>query len=54
MTFETHYLIKGAIPTDESSEAFHNGFTNMIDQAAGLGVQVMTLNGFLQRIGHPG
>jgi hypothetical protein len=53
MTFETQYLIKGDSPTEESSEAFRNGFTNLMDQASRLGVQVMTLEGFLQRIGYP-
>jgi len=53
MTFETQYLIKGDSPTEESSEQFRNGFTNMMDQASRLGVQVMSLEGFLQRIGYP-
>jgi hypothetical protein len=53
MTLETHYLVKGESPTQESGEAFRNGFTKMMDQASRLGVQVMTLKGLLQRVGYP-
>jgi len=53
MTLETQYLIKGDSPTDESSEAFRTGFTSMMDQTSRLGVQVISLEGFLQRIGYP-
>ena len=51
MTLATHYLIMGVEPTEDSSEPFRGGNTEITEQASRLGVRIIPLDKFLQRAG---
>ncbi len=52
MTIETRYLVKGDRPTDKTNQKFIEGFTSMTGEATRLGIESITLDNLLDRMGY--
>ncbi|MCY2988618.1 MAG: hypothetical protein NTY19_12230 [Planctomycetota bacterium] len=52
MTTETNYLVQGQKPTDKTNEKLTKGYTTMIDEAQRLGIQMITVDKLLDKMGY--
>jgi uncharacterized protein (UPF0305 family) len=52
MSVETKYLVKGERPDDKTNEKLISGFTTMTGEATKLGVQTITIQDLLDRMGY--
>ena len=52
ITTDTHYLVKGKAPTDRTDERLTSGYSKMIQEATDKGVQTISLEVLLERMGY--
>ncbi len=52
LTADTRYLIKGDRPTDKTNQKLIDGFTAMVGEATRLGIESITLDSLLDRMGY--
>lgn len=52
MTTDTRYLVKGAPPTDKTNQKVIEGYTAMTGEATRLGIESITLDTLLDRMGY--
>jgi hypothetical protein len=52
MSLETKYLVKGERPTDKSNQKMLDGYSRMIDEATSLGIEPLSLDVLLDRMGY--
>jgi hypothetical protein len=52
MTAETRYLVTGARPTDKTNQKLIDGFTAMAGEATRLGIETITLDSLMDRMGY--
>jgi len=52
LTAETRYLVKGDRPTDKTNQKLIDGFTTMTGEATRLGIETITLDSLLDRMGY--
>ena len=54
MTMDTRFLIQGQKPDEKTNPKLTKGYTDMIGEATRLGIDMMTLKAFLDRMGYSG
>jgi hypothetical protein len=52
MTSETQYLVQGQKPTDKTNVKLTEGYTKMVEEASRLGIQPMTVDKLLDKMGY--
>ena len=52
MTVDTRYLVKGDRPTDKTNQELIKGFTDMTGEATRLGIETISLDSLLDRMGY--
>lgn len=52
MTMDTRYLVKGDRPTDKTNQKLIDGFTTMTGEATRLGIETITIDSLLDRMGY--
>jgi len=52
MTMDTRYLVKGDRPTDKTNQKLIEGFTTMTGEATRLGIETITIDSLLDRMGY--